>query len=109
MPNMTRGADLMQRLNDGTLQQAPSAFLSKTREDVSVAIEELLEVGARIRPLLVTGARVGWVRGVHPAERKALKRWLTDEIELIEHLMMLGTTLTIGEIRSGFGSAHFKL
>ena len=100
MPTITPGAELMQRLNDGTLQQAPSAFLSKTREDVSVAIEELLEVGARIRPLLVTGARVGWVRGVHPSERKALKRWITDEVELIEHLILLGTTFTIEEIRN---------
>jgi len=100
MPNITRGAELMQRLNDGTLQQAPSAFLSKTREDVSTAIEELLEVGARIRPLLVAGIRTGWVRGVHPAERKTLKRWLTDDVELIEHLILLGTTLSIEEIRA---------
>ena len=92
------GVNLMQRLNDGTLQQAPSAFLSKTREEVSTAIEELLDVGARIRPLRVAGARIGWVRGVHTSERRALKRWLTDDIEFIEHLILLGTTLSMEEI-----------
>ena len=97
---MTRGTDLMQRLNDGSLQEAPSAFLKKTREDVSTAIEELVDVGARIRPLLVNKQRVGWVRGVHPTERRALKRWLTDEIEFIEQLILLGTTLSIEEIRA---------
>jgi hypothetical protein len=91
---ITHGASLMQRLNDGTLQQAPSAFLKKTREDVSEAIEELLDIGARIRPLRVAGERVGWVRGVHTSERRALKRWLTDDVEFIEHLILLGTTLS---------------
>jgi hypothetical protein len=89
----------MQRLNDGSLQQAPSAYLEKTRTDITAAIEELLDIGARIRPLLVNEARVGWVRGVLPSERKALQRWITDDVEMIEHLLLLGTTLTIEEIR----------
>ena len=97
--SITRGADLMQRLNDGSLQQAPSAYLEKTRTDITAAIEELLDIGARIRPLLVNEARVGWVRGVLPSERKALQRWITDDVEMIEHLLLLGTTLTIEEIR----------
>jgi hypothetical protein len=97
---LTRGVELMQRLNDGSLEQAPSAYLQQTREAVSVAIEELLEVGARVRPLLVGDQRIGWVRGVHPSERNALKGWIFDEFELIEHLLLLGTTLTVDDIRS---------
>jgi hypothetical protein len=97
---LTHGVELMQRLNDGDLEQAPSVYLQQTREAVSVAIEELLEVGARVRPLLVGDQRIGWIRGVHPAERKALKRWIFDEIELIEHLLLLGTTLALEDIRS---------
>jgi hypothetical protein len=97
---LTHGVELMQRLNGGSLEQAPSAYLQQTREAVSVAVEELLEVGARIRPLLVGDQRIGWIRGVHPSERKALKRWIFDEIELIEHLLLLGTTLALKDIRS---------
>jgi hypothetical protein len=90
----------MRQLNDGSLEQAPSEYLQKTREEVTSAIEELLDVGARIRPLLVRNKRVGWARGVHPSERKALKRWIYDDIELIEQLLLLGTTLSGEEIRS---------
>lgn len=97
---ITRGVDLMRQLNEGSLEQAPSECLQKTREEVTSAIEELLDVGARIRPLLVEGKRVGWVRGIHLSERKALKRWLYDEMELVEQLLLLGTTLSIEEIRS---------
>lgn len=50
---ITRGVDLMRQLNEGTLEQAPSEYLQKIREEVTSAIEELLDVGARIRPLLV--------------------------------------------------------
>jgi hypothetical protein len=41
----------MRQLNDGSLEQAPSEYLQKTREEVTSAIEELLDVGARIRHL----------------------------------------------------------
>jgi hypothetical protein len=93
----TQGVELMQRLNDGSLEQAPSAFLLKTREDISTNAEELLEVGARIRPLLVGDRQIGWVRGVHPSERKVLKRWIFDENALIKKLLQVGTRwLTIG-------------
>jgi len=93
------GIDLLRRLNDGQLTVAPSEYLIQTREDVSTAIEELIEVGARIRPLIVEHKKVGWVRGVHLSERKALKRWISDEVEFIEHLLLLATTLTLDEIR----------
>jgi hypothetical protein len=95
----TPGIALLERLNDGRLEVTPSEFLTKTREEVSIAIEELLEVGARIRPLFVDKRRVGWIRGVHLSERKALKRWITNEVEFIEHLLGLATTLTPEEIR----------
>jgi hypothetical protein len=98
MARTTLGTELMQRLNDGSLEVAPSEYLTKTREDVSEAIEELLEVGARIRPLYIGKQRVGWVRGIHLTESKALKRWVTNEIEFIEYFLGLATTLTPEEI-----------
>jgi hypothetical protein len=37
----TAGTDLLEKLNDGRLEVAPSAFLTQTRDDVATAIEEL--------------------------------------------------------------------
>jgi hypothetical protein len=54
----------MQQLHDGRIEQLPSAYLAETRESVTTAIEELIEVGARIRPLYVGTEQMGWVRGV---------------------------------------------
>jgi hypothetical protein len=51
---ITQRVELMQRLNNGTLEQAPSEYLQKTRDEVTTAIEELLEVGARIRSCEMT-------------------------------------------------------
>ncbi len=72
----TPGLELLERLNDGRLNAAPSEFLVKTREEIATATEELIEVGARIRPLYVGKERVGWVRGFHLSEQRALKRWV---------------------------------
>jgi hypothetical protein len=92
--NQTRGVELMREIQDGRTEYAPSAYLIETRELVSAEIDELLDVGARIRPLLLGTERVGWVRGVHLAERNALKRWITNDLDFIQHLIRLGTTLT---------------
>lgn len=89
----------MQQIAEGRVEHLPSEYLARTREDISTALEELIEVGARIRPLLAGGKRVGWVRGVHLFERKALKRWVADEIDFVMHLMRLGTSLSEEEIR----------
>jgi hypothetical protein len=66
----TFGADLVQRISEGSLAQIPSEYLARTRDDVSQAIEELIDVGARVRPLYADGKQVGWVRRVHLAERR---------------------------------------
>jgi hypothetical protein len=95
----SRGVELMRQIQDGRIEVAPSAYLEETRTKVSEALEELLDVGARIRPLIVDGRRVGWVRGVHMAERKALKRWITNDTELLEHILTLGSTLPVEEVR----------
>ena len=84
---------------EGRVELLPSEYLARTREDIAAAIEELLDVGARIRPLLVGTKQVGWVRGVHLSERKALKRWVTDEVDFVFHLMRLGTSLSEEDIR----------
>jgi hypothetical protein len=88
----------MNQLNEGELQKAAPEVISKAKEQIVSNVEELLEVGARIRPLLVGKARIGWVRGVHLSERKQVTRYLSDPIEIMVQIVRTGTTLTATEI-----------
>jgi hypothetical protein len=97
---MTAGAQFMNDINDGKLQQTPTEFVARVQTEVSSACEELIEVGARVRPLFASGTQMGWVRGVHLSERKALQRWVFDSVELMEHVLLLGTTLTKPQLTS---------
>ena len=92
MPELTQGAHLMNSLSDGRVFRAPSAYVQEVRRSVTTACEELIEVGARIRPLLIGEDQVGWVRGIHQSERKHLARWVHDNTALAEHTLMAGTT-----------------
>jgi hypothetical protein len=91
--------DIMRQLNDGRIKDAPtSAELEKIRQEISENCEELIEIGARIRPLLIEGVQVGWVRGLHPQERKMLKRWVREPNDYIALLLQHATSLTANEI-----------
>lgn len=46
MSNTAPGIDLMRQLHDGTLQQAPSAYVTQTRQEISTAID-LYDISAR--------------------------------------------------------------
>ena len=50
------------------------------------------------RPLLVDGRQVGWVRGMHPQERKVLRRWVRDPHDFISLSLQHATTLPKGDI-----------
>lgn len=94
MARSTPGSELMQKINDGRLAQVPSAEIQKFRTAISTEIEELLEVGARIRPLYHGDERIGWVRGVHQSERRYLRRYFHDNLEIAEHVIRAGTSLS---------------
>lgn len=98
------GVELMKQISEGRLQQAPTEFIQNVRTQITDACEELLEIGARIRPLLVGKQQVGWVRGVHPAERKLLDRWLINREDLAVHVLSLATSLTKSEIEAASGA-----
>ncbi len=98
MGRETFGTELLKRLHEGQVEQLPSEFLAHTREEIISAIEELIECGARIRPLKVGARQVGWVRGVHLSERKALGRWVHDGLDTVGHVLRLGTTLSEEEL-----------
>jgi hypothetical protein len=88
----------MRRINEGSIQKAPNEHVEAVRLAVIENCDELLEVGARIRPLLVEGTQIGWVRAVHNTERRRLSRWLQDSNEFVITTLTLATTLTRAEI-----------
>jgi len=97
MPKTTPGTELMNRIYSGQMGGAAPEIVESARAAISDACEELIEAGARIRPLMVGDRRVGWVRGVHVTERKMLGRWFTGA-EFVENVLLLATTLTRDEL-----------
>ena len=99
MKQLPSGVDLIKAISDGTLRRTPTKYVEETRAAVKEALEELIEVGTRIRPLVVNNTQIGWVRGIPPRERKMLGNWITDQAELIERVFKLCTTLSLEEIQ----------
>jgi hypothetical protein len=112
MPNKNiksmSGTELMNEIYSGTIQHAEPELIANVRTQVSDACEELLDMGARIRPLLVGTKRVGWVRGVHTTERKLLSRWYRD-LEFIENILLLATSFTRDQLSAMTGIEIFSL
>jgi hypothetical protein len=105
---LTEGADLMNQIFSGGIATATPAIVQTVRLQVSEACEELLDIGARIRPLLVGDKRVGWVRGLHMTERKILNRWYSDK-EFVEYSLLLATSLTQEQLNEFSGREIFHL
>jgi hypothetical protein len=99
MKHLPSGVDLIKALSDGSLRKTPTKYVEETRTAVKDALEELIEVGARIRPLIVNKTQIGWVRGIPPRERRMLGNWVSDQAELIEQVFKLCTTLSLQEIQ----------
>lgn len=97
-PQLPSGIDLMRRINEGSTQKVSSNYLNAVRSSIIENCDELLEVGARIRPMLVEGKQIGWVRGIHYTERRRLSRWIFDSNEYLIAIISLATTLTRSEI-----------
>ncbi len=94
------GRDLLERIQSGTDRPAPTEYLAAVREKVSENCEELLEMGARIRPLMAGDKQVGWIRGVHPSERNQLRRWIKNPDDFIFNMILLGTSFTAAEVEA---------
>lgn len=94
------GKDLMRKINAGELKMAPLEYVEEIKDKISENCEELIEVGARIRPLMVDNKRVGWVRGVHAHERKMFKRWVKDPNDFIATILNIATTFSKPEIEA---------
>jgi hypothetical protein len=102
------GTELMNEIFSGSIQHAEPDLIADVRSRVSDACEELLDMGARIRPLMVGTKRVGWVRGVHTTERKLLYRWYQD-LEFVENILLLATSFTRDQLNKLTGVEVFAL
>jgi len=95
------GMDIMRQINDGVFRPPPSAKdVEEVKTEITDNCEELIEVGARIRPLLVDGKQVGWVRGVHMQERRMLKRWVREPNDYVALSLKYATSFTLAEIEA---------
>jgi hypothetical protein len=91
--------DIMRQINSGSVKVAVSSEeVEKAKQEISENCEELIEIGARIRPLLVDGVQVGWVRGLHPQERKMLRRWVREPNDYISLLLQHATSFSTEEV-----------
>src|SRR5277367_5476692 len=89
------GMDIMRRISNGELRPPPSAKdVEEVKGEITENCEELIEVGARIRPLLVDGVQIGWVRGIHLQERRILKRWVRDPQDYVALTLQNATTFS---------------
>ncbi len=92
------GVDLMRKINDGFTQLAPSAEIEEIRYQITKNCEEIIEQGARIRPLIADRKQIGWVRGLHVTERQLLTRWVFDPNEFLASVLKVCTSLTKEEV-----------
>ena len=97
---LTPGAELVKRLSEGVIYRAPTEYIREVRSKVVEACDELIGMGARIRPLMAEKKRVGWVRGMHDTERHILRRWVPDPADFVFRCLLLTTSLEEEEVIS---------
>lgn len=94
------GIELLRQLSEGTVKKVPNEYVLRVKASVSEACDELIELGARIRPLVVDGQKIGWVRGLHTTERRRLSRWVHEPNDYISSVLNLATSLKNEEIEN---------
>ena len=97
---LTPGAELARKLGEGAVSRAPTEHIQRVRKEVTEACEELIGIGARVRPLIADDRQTGWVRGLYDTERIILRRWIPDSTEFIFRCLLLTTSLSEQEINS---------
>jgi hypothetical protein len=92
--------DIMKRINSGELKPAPAKDVEDIKQAITENCEELIDIGARIRPLLVDGNQVGWARGIHYQERQMLKRWIREPNDYVVQTLLHATSFTKDDIEA---------
>lgn len=90
----------MRAIQDGSLLPAPAKDVEEVKREITESCEELIEVGARIRPLFADGVQIGWVRGIHLQERRILRRWVTEPNDYLALSIRHATSLSSEEIEA---------
>lgn len=99
--NASAGMDIMRRITDGSLLPTPQPQdVEEIKRNITENCEEIIEIGARIRPLMVDGKQVGWVRGVSPQERRSLKRWVRDPNDYVALILRFATSYSPEDIEA---------
>lgn len=94
----TQGTQLMNQINSGEMKFKQSDVATQVKQEVSEALSEIINIGARVRPLLLNDKRVGWIRALNYSERKLLDRVVNDSDEQIVAILSHCTTLTEEEV-----------
>lgn len=94
------GMDIMRRISAGEIRTAPAEDVERVKKEITENCEELIEVGARIRPLLVDDKQAGWVRGMHLQERRMLKRWVREPNDFVALSLQHATSFSREEIEA---------
>ena len=92
------GSDLMNQINEGKIAVKSSKFAEEVRNKMVEAMTELITFGARIRPLMLRGHQVGWVKAVPYNEKRQFDIWYSDEESRIERVILSATTLSKEEL-----------
>jgi hypothetical protein len=92
------GVDMMNQISLGELKYKQSNIALEVKEKVSTAMEEIITMGARVRPLKLNGKRVGWLRPLAYSERKVLDRMIEKDDERVLLTLTHCTTLSEEDI-----------
>ena len=115
MNQIPSGVDLMNQISVGELKFKQSNVALEVKENVSIAMVEILTLGARVRPLKLNGKRIGWIRPLAYSERKLLDRMIENEEEriLLDHnrylVLMFHITVSHPLLRSLGSQDNFEV
>jgi hypothetical protein len=90
----------MNDISSGSLAVKSSKYAEEVKTKVTEAMIEVIQFGARVRPLLLGSDRIGWVRAVSYNEKKQIDTWFPSDSERIATTMTYATTLSLDDINS---------
>lgn len=96
----TLGMELMERIHEGSIEVSGSKAINDVKAKIVENLDEIIEIGARVRPLYIGDSRIGWVRGLYSCERKQIVNWYGLDNEALVKMLSISTTLDIPDIKN---------
>ena len=94
------GVDFMREINEGKIAIKSSVFAEEVKVKTMDAMSELITFGARVRPLILNGSHIGWVKALPFNEKRQLDIWYPDDTSRVEQALLHTTTLSLSEIQN---------